>query len=87
MHPALVLMDCSCRSWTAWRRRGASASGSGNSHRPRLPIVALTAAAFDEDRDQSLAAGMDEFLTKPIDVHDLALTINKWVAERKRRVV
>jgi CheY-like chemotaxis protein len=37
----------------------------------RLPVFALTATVFDEDRAASLAAGMDGFLVKPLDRRQL----------------
>ncbi len=43
-----------------------------------LPIVALTANAFDEDRENCLNAGMNEFLTKPIDRQKLLAMIQKF---------
>jgi PAS domain S-box-containing protein len=44
----------------------------------RVPIVALTAAALVTEREQALAAGMDDFLTKPIDVDKLRATLLQW---------
>jgi CheY-like chemotaxis protein len=45
----------------------------------RLPIVALTADAFEEDHQHSLAVGMDDFLTKPVSVEALATTLARWL--------
>ena len=43
----------------------------------RVPIVAMTANAFEEDRDACLAAGMDDYLAKPIDIDALAQALQR----------
>ena len=47
-----------------------------------LPILALTAAGFDDERDHALAAGMNDFLPKPIDADRLREALARWVGWR-----
>uniref|UniRef100_A0A832I4B9 Sensory/regulatory protein RpfC n=1 Tax=Eiseniibacteriota bacterium TaxID=2212470 RepID=A0A832I4B9_UNCEI len=44
----------------------------------RTPIVAMTAASTAADRERCLAAGMDDFLAKPIDLGQLCATVERW---------
>jgi CheY-like chemotaxis protein/HPt (histidine-containing phosphotransfer) domain-containing protein/anti-sigma regulatory factor (Ser/Thr protein kinase) len=74
----VVLMDCHMpvmdgfEATTEWRRRE-----SGGAH---LPIIAMTAGVLAGDRDRCLAAGMDDFVPKPIDVAALVTAIETSTA-------
>ena len=48
---------------------------------PKLPIIALTANAFDSDRQLAFEAGCDEFLPKPISSDVCLKTIAKFIEE------
>ncbi len=47
----------------------------------RIPIVAMTADAFDDDRERALAAGMNAHVAKPIDVREVLRTLARCLAE------
>ena len=50
--------------------------------RRALPIIALTAAALVSEREDAMAAGMNDFLTKPIDAERLRQTLQRVLAEK-----
>lgn len=57
---------------------GLEAARAIRALKPLQPIIALTAAALKEDRDQSLEAGMNDFLTKPLQLQELQAMLRKW---------
>ena len=79
--PDLIFMDCqmpvmdgyeATRQIRRWERATPGA---------HLPIIALTAGAYAEDRERCLAAGMDDFLAKPIVKDKLLEMIARWLPE------
>ncbi len=77
----IVFMDCQMPvmdGYEATRRIRALPERSR-----RLPIVAMTAHAMDPDRARCLAAGMDDYISKPFTSKEIAAALAKWLAARK----
>jgi CheY-like chemotaxis protein len=49
-----------------------------------IPIVALTAAAMEDDRRACKAAGMNDFITKPLDHNLLSSVLERWTKDRRQ---
>ncbi|SBV56947.1 hybrid sensor histidine kinase/response regulator [Xanthomonas graminis] len=78
----LVLMDCQMPvldGYAATRQWRQSEAAAG---RPRLPIVAMTANAMAGDRQRCLEAGMDDYLSKPVNRALLTACLQRWLPHR-----
>ncbi len=84
----VLLLDCQMPELDGYetariiRRQERAASGSGISGKSPLRIVAMTANAMEGDRERCLAAGMDDYVSKPVRLPDLKAVLNLDKAPR-----
>jgi len=78
-HYDLVFMDCQMPVMDGYAATAARRAEEKQNGMPRLPIIAMTANAMVGDREKCLAAGMDDYLTKPLDRQLLERTLRLWL--------
>jgi two-component system, sensor histidine kinase and response regulator len=86
---AVVLMDCQMPEMDGYEAtraiRQREAAAAAPHPRPllltHLPIIAMTANAMQGDREKCLAAGMDDYVSKPINPTELKTTLERWTSQ------
>ena len=77
-HFDLILMDVQMPGMDGYEAARHIREQERSEGRKHTPIVALTAHALVTDRERSLASGMDDHLSKPIDIEELHAAVRRW---------
>jgi signal transduction histidine kinase/ActR/RegA family two-component response regulator len=72
----LVLMDCQMPEVDGFEATRRIRAGEGEG--ARIPIIAMTANAMSGDREMCLREGMDDYISKPISIANLAEVLERW---------
>jgi CheY-like chemotaxis protein len=83
---AIVLMDCQMPVMDGFQATRAIREHEEKNGTDRIPIIALTANAFESDKEKCAAAGMSDFLSKPFMPDEFETVVHKWMAVARRRI-
>jgi CheY-like chemotaxis protein len=82
MHYDAVLMDCHMPEMDGFdATREIRKNEQDGRH---TPVIAMTASALSGDRERCLAAGMDDYISKPIKMHVVAAVLERWLGPREK---
>lgn len=75
--PDLILMDLSLPKMDGWTATGHIKANTDLRH---IPVIALTAHAMVGDRERAIEAGCDDYISKPIDLRELANKLQQYLS-------
>lgn len=84
-HYDLILMDCMMPEMDGFEATRRLRSFGG--HSASVPVIAMTASAFDDDRVACLSAGMNDFISKPVYEAELSEKLSFWLRTERRSAV
>ena len=77
----MILMDCQMPIMDGYEASARIRSGDAGEGYIQIPIIALTANTMKKDKEECLAAGMDDYLSKPIDPEDVLIKLKAWLTK------
>ena len=78
-HYSAIVMDCQMPEMDGFEATKLIRYGAAGEVYKRVPIIAMTANAMQGDKDMCMKAGMDDFLTKPIEHNKVTSTLQHWL--------
>ena len=84
---ALILMDCQMPVMDGFETTRIIRQHERSEHKKRIPIIAMTANAIEGDKKFCLDAGMDDYMTKPINSNTVAQMLRQWLPEENNEEI
>lgn len=83
----LILMDCRMPVMDGYAATHAIRSGNASERYKTIPIIALTVETMSGDQNKSINAGMNDYLSKPLEAGDLEKMLSKWLSAESDEVL